>query len=136
MSALEPNATQIIKDGVGVSIFPGFYADLMSDVPLSGHWFAADYLARAPRAQLAAFLDAYERAIVFCRIHEIEAKRYLVKYANVREDILADVNLNPWKMLSEISLDQMQSYIDLLARNNAIQSQERASEYILHDPRR
>src|SRR5919107_2334910 len=74
VSALEPNATQIIKDDVGVSIFPGFYADLMPDVPLSGHWIAADYYSRADKKQLAAFLDAYENAILFCREHEKEAK--------------------------------------------------------------
>lgn len=136
VSALEPNATQIIKDGVGVSIFPGFYADLMPDVPLSAHWVAADFYARANKAQLSAFLDAYERAIVFCREHEKEAKTYLIKYANVREDILVEVNLNPWKRLSEIDWKQFQAYIDLLAENKALQARVNITDYKLPDPRR
>lgn len=136
VSALEPNATQIIKDGVGYSIFPGFYADLMLDVPLSGHWVGADFAKRADRAQLVAFVKAYEKAIVFCREHETEAKVYLVKYANVREDTLADVNLNPWKMLSEIDAGQLQKFVDLLADNKALQAKVEVKDYILADPRK
>ncbi len=136
VSALEPNATQIIKDGVGTSIFPGFYADLMPDVPLSGHWVAADFYSRADKKQIAAFIDAYEKAILYCHEHEKEAKAYLVKYAEVRQDILDDVNLNPWKSLSEIDSKQFQSYIDLLADNKALQSKVNISDYLLPDPRR
>jgi NitT/TauT family transport system substrate-binding protein len=136
VSALEPNATQIIEDGVGISIFPGFYADLMPDVPLSGHWIAADFYGRADRNQLTAFLNAYEDAIKFSREHETEAKEYLPKYAGVRPDILADVNLNPWKLLNEIDSKQFQTYIDLLADNQALQAKVDIAEYLLPDPRR
>jgi NitT/TauT family transport system substrate-binding protein len=136
VSALEPNATQIIKDGVGVSIFPGFYADLMPDVPLSGHWVAADFYSRADKAQLSAFLYAYEQGVLYCRDHESDAKAYLPKYAGVRKDILADVNLNPWKTLSEIDSNQFQAYIDLLAENKALQARVKISDYLLPDPRR
>jgi ABC-type nitrate/sulfonate/bicarbonate transport system substrate-binding protein len=136
VSALEPNATQIIKDGAGVSICPGFYADLMPDVPLSGHWIAADFHARASKPQIAAFLSAYERAIEFCREREKEAKVHLVKYANVREDILPDVNLNPWKKLSEIDAARLQTYVDLLADNKALLANVPVSGFILPDPRR
>lgn len=136
VSALEPNATQIIKDGVGYSIFPGFYADLMPDVPLSGHWVAADFAKRANKAQLAAFVNAYEKAIGFCREHETDAKEYLVKYANVREDTLADVNLNPWKKLPEIDVGQLQRFVDLLAEHKALQAKVDVKDYILTDPRK
>lgn len=136
VSALEPNATQIIKDDVGYSIFPGFYADLMPDVPLSAHWVAADFHKRADKGQIAAFLDAYEKAIIFCRENETEAKAYLVKYANVREDILGDVNLNPWKKLAEIDAVQFQEFIDLLAKHKAIQSRQDIKNYLLSDPRK
>lgn len=135
VSALEPLATQIIKDDVGVSIFPGFYADLMPDVPLSAHWIAADFYARSDKAQLSAFLDAYEKAILFCRENEEQAKNYLPKYANVREDILADVNLNPWKQLSEIDWDQFQAYINLLAENKALLAKISILDHKLSDPR-
>jgi ABC-type nitrate/sulfonate/bicarbonate transport system substrate-binding protein len=108
----------------------------MPDVPLSGHWVAADFYARADKKQLAAFLDAYEKAIQFCREHEKEAKAYLVKYADVRQDILDSVNLNPWKRLSEINSDQFQSYINLLADNKALQTKVNFSDYLLPDPRR
>ena len=136
VSALEPQATQILRDSVGYSIFAGFYADLMPDVPLSAHWIAADYYARADKGQLAAFLNAYEKAIEFCREHEQDAKAYLVKYANVREDIIGQVNLSPWQRLSEINLDRFQSYIDLLAANGALLARVDIHDYRLPDPRR
>jgi NitT/TauT family transport system substrate-binding protein len=136
VSAVEPYATQIIKDGTGVSIFPGFYADLMPDVPLAGHWIAADFYSRADKAQLSAFIDAYDQAIQFCREHEKEAKGYLVEYANVRPDIVANVNLNPWKSLSEVDSVQFQAFINLLADNKSLKSRVNFSEYLLVAPRR
>jgi NitT/TauT family transport system substrate-binding protein len=133
--ALEPSATQILKDGAGTSILKGFYAELMPEMPLSGHWVAADFYARADKAQLAAFIDAYTKAIMFCREHEREAKSYLTKYANVREDILDDVNLNPWKSYSEVDVQKLQAYADLLANNKAIQGRVSVSDFVLPDLR-
>lgn len=136
VSAVEPYATQIIKDGTGVSIFPGFYADLMPDVPLAGHWIAADFYSRVDKAQLTAFINAYDQAIQFCREHEREAKAYLVKYANVRPDIVADVNLNPWKRLTEVDSLQFQAFINILVENSSLQSRVTFSEYLLPTPGR
>lgn len=135
LSALEPVATQIIRDGVGVSIFPGFYADLLPDVPLSAHWVAADFYARADKAQLAAFLDAFERAILLCKNEPERAKHYLTTYANVRPDILEDVNLNQWQTLSRIDPAHFQDFIDILAENEAIHARVDINDYILPDPR-
>lgn len=120
VSALEPSATQIILDGIGESIFPGFYADLMPNVPLSGHWFAADFVETADRATLEGFLRAYERAVDFIRNDPEVAKQYLVEYANVREDVLQQVGLNPWMKLDEINASEIQSFADLLADQGAL----------------
>jgi ABC-type nitrate/sulfonate/bicarbonate transport system substrate-binding protein len=135
LSALEPEATQIMKDGVGTSIFPGFYADLLPDVPLSAHWVAADFYARADKKMLAAFLDAFEKAILFCRNNPQKAKVHLVKYANVRPDILPDVNLNDWQRLADIDASHFQRFIDILAENGALQARVDVRTYILPDPR-
>lgn len=121
VSALEPSATQIIKDGVGISISQGFYAELMPEVPLSGHWIADRYFKETNRSKIDAFIKAYDKAILFCRNSEDEARKHLSKYANVREDILADVNLNPWQTSQEIDFDHVQEYVDLLFENDALQ---------------
>jgi ABC-type nitrate/sulfonate/bicarbonate transport system substrate-binding protein len=134
--ALEPSATQIIKDGVGTSILPGFYAELIPDMPLSGHWVTSDFYARTDKHLFTALLNAYDKAIAFCREHPNEAKAFLVKYANVREDILANVNLNLWQKLSEIDSKQLQVYLNLLVKNSAIQGNPNAMDYLLPDPRR
>jgi NitT/TauT family transport system substrate-binding protein len=132
--ALEPSATQIIRDGAGTPIVNGFYAELVPEIPLSGHWVAADYYSRADKAKLAAFVDAYAKAITFCREHEREAKSYLPKYANVRMDILDGVNLNPWKSYAEIDKEKLQTYADLLANNQAIRAHVNVSDYVLPNP--
>jgi NitT/TauT family transport system substrate-binding protein len=134
VSALEPAATQIIRDGVGTSIFAGFYADLMPDVPLSGHWIAADYLNRADPKDVAAILRAYVRAVRFIREHEDRARLYLVRYANVRADIVNDVNLNPWRTLAEINITRLQEYADLLAENGALQKLVDVRDFVLPEP--
>lgn len=131
ISALEPQATQIIQDGVGRSIFPGFYADVMADVPLSGHWMAADFVRRGDRAQIAAIVKAYQQAIAFCRDHEADAKQFLPKYAGVRADTLPHVNLNPWKVGAEIDATNIQRYVDLLASHGAIQKAVDVKQYLL-----
>tara|TARA_R110002073_G_scaffold8068_1_gene45118 strand:+ start:17014 stop:18018 length:1005 start_codon:yes stop_codon:yes gene_type:complete len=120
VSALEPSATQIIEDGAGVSIFSGLYADLMPNVPLSGHWLSRGFIDTAEPETLASVLRAYERAVQFIRQNEDQAKQYLVTYANVREDILDHVNLNPWMTLGEIQGAEVQNFADLLAREGAL----------------
>lgn len=130
VSALEPAATQIIHDKVGKSIFPGFYADLMADVPLSGHWLSEDYYKSADKDQLVALLRAYKNAVEFIRKNEVEARDYLPEYANVRDDILGDVNLNPWKLYGEYDVEKLQAYIDLLFEHGALQSKVVAREFV------
>jgi NitT/TauT family transport system substrate-binding protein len=130
VSALEPQASQILQDGVGRSIFPGFYADLMPDVPLSGHWLAAAFVQK-DRARAERIVRAYDRAVLFCRQHEVDAKRYLTKYAGVRSDTLARVNLNPWKLRREIDVGHVQQYADLLAANNGIQKHVDVATFLL-----
>ena len=95
----------------------------------------ADFYSRSDKKQLAAFLDAYENAIQFCREHEKEAKTYLVKYSSVRDDILDAVNLNPWKRLSEIDGKQFQAFINLLADNKSLQAKVNFADFLMPDPR-
>ena len=129
--ALEPNATQIMKDRAGRPLVSGFYATIMKDLPLSGHWIAADYYNRTDKRQINALLAAYTRAIHFCRDNEREAKEYLKKYANVREDILDKVGLNPWRTRKELNGRSIQSYADLLKANNALAETTETSRYLL-----
>lgn len=131
ISALEPVATQIMKDEVGRSIFPGFYADLMPDVPLSAHWISYDYYNRTKRDKIEKILRVYNKAIDFCRDSTNIARTYLSKYANVRKDIINDVNLNPWQKRDEINADQFQKYINLLYDNKALQNNENINDYLI-----
>jgi NitT/TauT family transport system substrate-binding protein len=131
VSALEPTAAQIIADGAGQSIFPGLYADLMPNVPLSGHWVAADFLTRSDPETVRKFVRAYERAVEYIRSNPAAAKQYLVEYANVRPDTLSRVNLNPWQTRAEMDVRQLQFFADLLSREGALRSPVRVTDYVL-----
>jgi ABC-type nitrate/sulfonate/bicarbonate transport system substrate-binding protein len=114
VAALEPYATQMLFDGVGVSIVSGVLARLMPDVPISGHWLAPGYAAQADMGEVSALVRAYAKAIEFCRQRSAEARQYLVPYANVRPDIVSRVNLNPWRLTSPADTAPIGQYVRLL----------------------
>ena len=129
--ATEPVATQIILDKAGKSIYPGFVAALMPNVPLSGHWISAEFYKKENIDLIKKIIKIYDKSIDYCRSNAELAKLYLAKYANVREDILNSVNLNPWQKQSEISYETIQNLIDLLYSNQCILSKESISNYKL-----
>jgi NitT/TauT family transport system substrate-binding protein len=129
--ALEPSATQIMKDGVARPLLAGFYAKLMPEMPLSGHWLSADYLRQADPEQIAAILRAYRKAIELCSSNPAAAKQYLVKYANVRDDVLVDVGLNPWVMASPETPERLQTLANLLFDNGGLNKKVIARSYVL-----
>lgn len=131
VSALEPTATQIVVDRVGRSIFDGFYADLMPDVPLSGHWISSDFAREADPETVQAFVAAYRKALDFIRKDEHDARKYLVKYANVRADILDKVGLNPWKMVDDVDVSHLQKFADLLFDQGALREKPDVKQYML-----
>lgn len=130
VSALEPSATQIMKDGVGTSIFAGFYADLMADVPLSGHWLSSSFIESSGKEQADKVLEIYKKALGFIKSNNELSRSYLAKYANVRADIVDKVGLNPWVSVNDIQQSYLQNYIDLLFENGALKSQVEASSFL------
>lgn len=130
VSALEPMASQIIKDDIGRSIFPGFYAQVQKDVPLSGHAIAHDYYEREPQHS-RAIMEVYSRSIKFIRDKPEEAKKYLEKYTGVREDILPIVNLNLYQVLSEINVGNIQKFTDILSERGVIEKKVVVRDYLV-----
>jgi ABC-type nitrate/sulfonate/bicarbonate transport system substrate-binding protein len=130
VSALEPLATQIIVDGVGTSLSAGFYANLIPDPPLSGHWLAAGYYENADVGQVKAFLEAYRKAFEYIRNNEGTARTYLAKYAGVRADVAGRIDLNVWQFGKEIDPHHLQEFLDLLGKNGALKGPQSASTFI------
>lgn len=133
LSALEPQATQIIQDKLAVPIVNGFYSQLMPDVPLSAHWISEDYVKANGTEQVKKIIRAIDRAVSLINSDPEKARSYLVKYANVREDVVSKVQLNPWKPHDQVDRAQFQQFIDLLYENGAIQNKENASDYFLQN---
>lgn len=131
LSALEPQASQIMQDKIGSPIVGGFYAQLMPNVPLSAEWISEDYVKKYGKDQANKIIAAVDKAVDFINNNPDKAKTYLVKYANVREDIVGRVELNPWKKHSELNPVEIQSFIDLLYQNGAIQNKENINDYLL-----
>jgi ABC-type nitrate/sulfonate/bicarbonate transport system substrate-binding protein len=130
LSALEPQASQIINDKIGFPIVSGFYSQLMPNVPLSGQWISEDYV-KNNKEQVAKIVSAVDKAVEFINKNPERAKEYLVKYANVREDVVGKVQLNPWQPHSQLNLNEIQHFIDILYENGAIQNKEDISDYTL-----
>lgn len=130
LSALEPQAAQIIQDKIATPIASGFYAQLMPNVPLSAHWISEDYVKASSKDQTDKIILAIDKAVDFINKNPEKAKGYLVKYANVREDVVGKVQLNPWKHHNEINLNEVQNFIDILYQNGAIQNKENINDYI------
>ncbi|MBI5371272.1 MAG: ABC transporter substrate-binding protein [Sphingobacteriales bacterium] len=131
LSALEPQAAQIILDKIGYPIVSGLYAQLMPNVPLSGHWISEDFVKKYGKEQCDKIIKAIDKAVDFINNNPAKAKEYLVKYANVREDVVGMVQLNPWKKHSELNASEVQAFIDVLFQNGAIQSKENINDYLL-----
>jgi ABC-type nitrate/sulfonate/bicarbonate transport system substrate-binding protein len=115
--ALEPSASQIIKDGIGRSVLAGFYAKLQQDMPISGHWIAPHLsLSDANTAEkIKGILLAYKKAILKCSSDPTSSKRWLVKYAGVREDVVPLVGTNVWRMVPDLDASLIEEYTRLLA---------------------
>ena len=131
LSALEPQATQIIADKIGYPIVNGLYAQLMPNVPLSGHWISEDFVKNHDKEQSEKIIKAIDKAVDLINNNPSKAKEYLIKYANVREDIADKVQLNPWKKHNELNIPEMQNFIDVLFMNGAIQNKENINDYLL-----
>lgn len=131
LSALEPQASQIIQDKIGYPIVSGLYSQLMPNVPLSGHWISEDFVEKYGKEQCEKIIKAIDKAVDFINNNPAKAKEYLVKYANVREDIVGMVQLNPWKKHSELNVAEVQAFIDVLFQNGAVQSKENINDYLL-----
>lgn len=122
LAALEPSASQIMKDGIAQPIISGLYAELMPDVPLSGHWIGADFLKDNDKETIDRIIRAIDKAVKLINENPAKAKEYLVKYANVREDVVANVQLNKWVSHENQNSDIIQQFVDILFENGAIQN--------------
>jgi len=131
LSALEPQASQLMIDKIGFPIAAGFYAQLMPNVPLSGNWISEDFYNKYGDEAAEKIIIAVDKAVDFINNNPDKAKEYLVKYANVREDVVNQVQLNPWTKHSEINYSEIQKFIDVLFENKAIQNKENINNYKL-----
>lgn len=132
LSAVEPLASQIMKDNIGYNIMSGFFAELTPNVPLSSQWISEDYILKHDKESVDKIISAMDKAVQFITDNPTEAKKYLMQYANLREDITDDVQLNPWTKHSEINETEIQNFINILFDDGGIQSKENIKDYLLN----
>ena len=131
LSAVEPLASQIMHDGIGTSIMSGFFAELMPNVPLSSQWISADFVEQNDKETVNAVIEAMDDAVEFIKKNPKKAKEYLIQYANLREDISDEVQLNPWTGHNKINKTGIQEFVDILYENGGIQNRENVNDYLL-----
>ena len=134
LSVMEPQASIIMSRNVAYPLVNGFFAKLVPDVPLFGHWLAHRFEAEASTEVAARFVGVFRRAVDFIRTTPDAAKRHYLSYIAVEEADLAAIQLNDWRTLSELDAAAVQSFADLMADADAIQGSVEASDYILSLP--
>lgn len=112
-------------------IVDGFFAKLMSDVPLSGHWLSSQFVEKEGPEVARRFVGAFDKSISFIRENPEQAKSYYVKYIGVEQQSLATIQLNDWRTLTEFPLSSVQVFADLLANAKAIQQPVDVKQYVL-----
>lgn len=133
-SVMEPQFSQIVADKAASVVVEGFFAKLMADVPLSGNWLAADFVQTNSTDTAQRLVAVYDKAVDFIRKDPETAKSYYPKYTGVRPEILPSVQINIWRKSTEIAVNAIQQYGDMLYEHKGIQQKPDAREFI-HSPR-
>lgn len=129
-SVMEPQAGQIIADGVATVLVEGFFAKLMPNVPLSGHWVTASFASSENEENVKRFVEVFDRAVDFIRANPDSAKAHYLTYTGLREELLSSMQLNDWSKSTEIDLEKIQQFADILAESGAIQENIDASNHV------
>jgi NitT/TauT family transport system substrate-binding protein len=129
-SVMEPQFSQIMADGVAEIVVAGFFAKLMPDVPLSGHWFAQGFSEGQSEETRALFVSCYDRAVDFIRSDPDKARLMYQNYVPARADILPKVQLNHWDKSTELNNSHIQAFVDLLYSHSALRERVNVSEFI------
>lgn len=130
-SVMEPQLSQIVFDKAGVVLIEGFFAKLMPNVPLSGHWLSSDYINNHTNETVLQFVSAFDKAVDYIRANSQEVKLIYPKYTAIREELLPSISLNIWLKSSEISVSKIQDYIDLLYKAQGLKERVQAKNYIM-----
>ncbi|HEY2091313.1 MAG TPA: ABC transporter substrate-binding protein [Thermoanaerobaculia bacterium] len=131
VAAVDPQATQLIVDGVADVLVPGFYAKAIPEMPLSG-WWVADAANRRPDRStfVVPVVNAYARAVRYISEHPEEAKRHFKNYVAISDNALPRMQLNKWLSPNEIDVSAIQQMADAFATNNVIQAKVDAKDFL------
>lgn len=130
-SVMEPQASLITSQGVATVVIPGFFAKLMPDVPLSGHWLSAQFVENHDVAVSARFAEVYDRAVDYIRSNPNDAKQSYTMHLGIEQSALLNIQLNHWVKAAELQSAQVKPFADLLWTKHAIQAKVNVSDYIL-----
>lgn len=130
VAALEPQASQIVADRAAKVLVNGFYARLMPDLPLSGYWVTAEYAEKAPRDRVAAVVAAFAKAVDFARRNPERAKKHMLKYVSVREDVVPTIQLNRWLVDREMDVNRVQQMANIFSKHGVIQAPVKVRDFL------
>ncbi|MBL7946789.1 MAG: ABC transporter substrate-binding protein [Flavobacteriales bacterium] len=130
-SVMEPQASMITSQGVATVVIPGFFAKLMPDVPLSGHWLAAQFVESHDAAVSARFAAAFDRSVDYIRANPEDAKQSYIMHIGIEQSALTSIQLNKWVKSTELQTTKVKPFADLLWSKHAIQEEVNVTDYML-----
>ncbi len=125
--AYEPELTEgIVKHGFE-QISTSLYALQYNESPIGVGAVNTDWVRDNPDAA-ARFYAAIDRAVFFIRQKPLQARNILAAAANIDDDVAAMMNIMPMSLTSEIYLDNLDGYLEILYNMGEIISKPVARE--------
>ncbi|OGP53296.1 MAG: hypothetical protein A2Y65_04930 [Deltaproteobacteria bacterium RBG_13_52_11] len=120
--APEPSGMIAVSQGVGRFLLksPLTLLKLEKGLPGAAFAFSANFLQKRP-AQAKKLKACLDKAVVYTRGHEKEARPYLVKYTGLPEAVAMSIPFDEWIKLDEFDKKAGQDYFDLMYREGAYQ---------------
>jgi ABC-type nitrate/sulfonate/bicarbonate transport system substrate-binding protein len=125
--AYEPERTEgIVKYGFE-QISTSLYALQYNESPIGVGAVNSDWARKNPEAA-ERFYAAIDRAVFFIRQKPLQARRILAAATGIQDDVAAMMNIMPMSLTSEIYLENLDGYLEILHEMGEISSKPIAPE--------
>lgn len=126
--AYEPTLTTALNGG-NRRIFGSIYADLLSPNPISVTILSRKFEANHPEAA-TAFVDALDESIRTIRDSPEKARPSLVSFTKLPPPVIPDVNIVEDSLSSEVSIKNLQAFIDLMVEIGELPATIKAEQLV------
>ena len=120
---IEPQSSIVIDRNIGRVLESNVRVKYILDpFPAAANSFRADYVRKNPETA-AKIVRALDRAIMYIREHESEARKLLLKYLPMEPNIASKCGIYKWWRIEESDITAVQQLADLMTQMGELDSQ-------------